>query len=134
MQLADDGRLYLDAPICFYLPWFQIADEKAAAEITVRQLLYQTSGFSETDGEKLNFDSSMDDDALAASMKRLTSTELINAPGSAFEYSNINYGILVLQRDFILQRDFGYYNETLPLRGFEPSWSSRERVRLRCEQ
>jgi hypothetical protein len=34
MQLADDGRLYLDAPIRFYLLWFQIADEKAAAEIT----------------------------------------------------------------------------------------------------
>jgi hypothetical protein len=26
---------------------------------------------------------------------------------------------LILQRDFTLQRDFGYYNETLPLRGFE---------------
>jgi CubicO group peptidase (beta-lactamase class C family) len=48
-------------------------------QITVRQLLYQTSGFYEIDGEKLNF---------ASSMKQLTSTESIDAPGSAFEYSN----------------------------------------------
>ena len=94
MQLADNGRLYLDAPVQLYLPWFQIADEKTASEITVRQLLYQTSGFSEIDGEKLNLDSSMADDALSASMKRLTHTELSNAPGNSFEYSNINYGLL----------------------------------------
>jgi len=94
MQLADDGRLYLDAPVQLYLPWFQVADEEAAAEITVHELLYQTSGFSEIDGERINLDSSMADDALSASMKRLTSTELIGTPGSTFEYSNINYGLL----------------------------------------
>jgi CubicO group peptidase (beta-lactamase class C family) len=81
-------------PVRFYLPWFQIADEKASSELTVHQLLYQTSGFSEIDGNKINLDSNMADDALSASMKRLTSTELINTPGSAFEYSNINYGLL----------------------------------------
>lgn len=43
---------------------------------------------------------------------------------------NIPADTLVLQRDFILQRDFGHYNETLRLRGFE-GWSSLERVRLR---
>jgi hypothetical protein len=32
--------------------------------------------------------------------------------------------ILVLQRDFILQRDFGYDNETLPLRRFESRWAN----------
>jgi hypothetical protein len=30
------------------------------------------------------------------------------------------YSILILQREFILQRDFGYYNETLRLGCFEP--------------
>jgi CubicO group peptidase (beta-lactamase class C family) len=94
MQLADDGKLHLDAPVRKYLPWFQIADERASAELTVNQLLHQTSGFSEIDGNTINLGSSMADDALSASMKRLTSTKLINAPGSAFEYSNINYGLL----------------------------------------
>jgi CubicO group peptidase (beta-lactamase class C family) len=94
MQLAEEGRLDLDAPVREYLPWFQIADESAASEMTVRQLLYQTSGFSETDGNRINLDTNMAEDALSASMKRLTRTELIHAPGTAFEYSNINYGLL----------------------------------------
>jgi CubicO group peptidase (beta-lactamase class C family) len=94
MQLAEEGKLDLDAPVQKYLPWFQIADENASSEMTARQLLYQTGGFSETDGNKINLDSNMAEDALSASMKRLTATELINTPGVAFEYSNINYGLL----------------------------------------
>jgi len=41
---------------------------------------------------------------------------------------------LVLQRDFVLLRDFGYDYETLPLRRFGRRWLSRARVRWRCEQ
>ena len=52
MQLAEDNKLELDAPVQKYLPWFQIADKKASSEITVRQLINQTSGFSEIDGRK----------------------------------------------------------------------------------
>jgi CubicO group peptidase (beta-lactamase class C family) len=94
MQLAEEGKLDLDAPVQEYLPWFQIADEKASSEMTVRQLLYQTSGFSETDGNRINLDANMAEDALSASMKRLTTIKPIHAPGTAFEYSNINYGLL----------------------------------------
>ena len=37
---------------------------------------------------------------------------------------------LILQRDFVLLRDFGYYNETLPLRWFKVRRCNCERVRL----
>jgi Tol biopolymer transport system component len=39
--------------------------------------------------------------------------------------------LLVLQRDFVLLRDFMYYYETLPLRRVEGRLSNCERVRLR---
>ena len=39
--------------------------------------------------------------------------------------------ILVLQRDFKVLRDFGYYYEILRLRQFELCRWDRERVRLR---
>jgi CubicO group peptidase (beta-lactamase class C family) len=94
MQLAEAGKLDLDAPIQKYLTWFRVADEKASAEITVRQLLNQNSGFSELDGNKLNLETSMANDALVTSMKRLTTTTLNNVPGAAYEYSNLNYGLL----------------------------------------
>ncbi len=94
MQLAEDNKLELDAPVQKYLPWFQIADKKASSEITVRQLINQTSGFSEIDGRKLTLDSNMAADALVASMKQLTTTKLVSSPGTTYQYSNINYGLL----------------------------------------
>ena len=39
--------------------------------------------------------------------------------------------VLVLQRDFRVLRDFGYYYETLRLRRLELGCGDRERVRLR---
>ena len=45
MQLVDEGKVDLDAPIRTYLPDFRIRDEDAAAQITTRQLLCHTAGF-----------------------------------------------------------------------------------------
>src|SRR5215216_91279 len=94
MQLIEDGKVDLDDPIQKYLPWFQIADEKAASEITVRHLLYHTAGFSETDGNKMNQCSSKTDNVLVSCMKQLGNTKLLSIPRETFEYSNINYGLL----------------------------------------
>src|SRR5512136_1383352 len=50
MQLVETGKVELDAPVQRYLPWFRVADPQASAQITVRHLLHQTSGFSMMDG------------------------------------------------------------------------------------
>jgi CubicO group peptidase (beta-lactamase class C family) len=44
MQLVEQGRVSLDAPVQRYVPWFHLADGDASARITVGQLLYHTSG------------------------------------------------------------------------------------------
>src|SRR5918912_1372739 len=44
MQLVEAGKVELDAPVQRYLPWFRVADPVASARITVRHLLYHTSG------------------------------------------------------------------------------------------
>src|SRR5215216_3548174 len=44
MQLVEEGKVELDAPVQRYIPWFRVADEAASAQITVRDLLNQTSG------------------------------------------------------------------------------------------
>jgi CubicO group peptidase (beta-lactamase class C family) len=48
MQLAEAGKVDLDAPVQRYLPWFRLADPAASARITVRHLLNQTSGLAAT--------------------------------------------------------------------------------------
>lgn len=44
MQLAEDGRLELDASVQCYLHWFHIADAEDSTKITILDLLNHTSG------------------------------------------------------------------------------------------
>src|SRR5918995_5841476 len=62
MQLVEDGKVELDAPVQRYLPWFRVADPQASAQITVRHLLNQTSGLSQLSGIRplADFDDSPD--------------------------------------------------------------------------
>ena len=50
MQLAEAGKVDLDAPVQRCIPWFRVADPEASALITVRHLLNQTSGLTERAG------------------------------------------------------------------------------------
>jgi len=96
MQLVEAGKIDLDAPVQRYLPWFQVADPRASAQITVRHLLNQTSGLSTTSGWMVltNLDDSPDANEKQA---RVLATFKPNRPvGSMFEYSNMNYNLLGL--------------------------------------
>src|SRR4051812_10680724 len=44
LQLADEDKLDLDAPLRTYLPDFRVADERATGELTARHLLTHSSG------------------------------------------------------------------------------------------
>jgi CubicO group peptidase (beta-lactamase class C family) len=96
MQLVEAGKIELDAPVQHYLPWFTLADPQAAAQITVRHLLNQTSGLSQTSGWKtlVNFDDSPDSTEKQA--RELATFKLNRPVGSMFEYSNTNYNLLGL--------------------------------------
>src|SRR3954452_8231688 len=52
MQLVERGSVSLDTPVQRYLPEFQLADDRAASAITVRQLLIQTSGLPPAAGQR----------------------------------------------------------------------------------
>ena len=89
MQLVEEGKIELDAPVQQYLPWFTLADEEAAAKITVRNLLNHTSGISTYDGNR-GFAS---DENLEMRVRGLQNIGLREPVGETFQYSNINYGI-----------------------------------------
>ena len=96
MQLVEAGKISLDAPVQRYLPWFTLADPQAAAQITVRHLLNQTSGLTQTTAwvTLTNFDDSPD---ATEKQARDLATFTPNRPvGSAFEYTNTNYNLLGL--------------------------------------
>jgi CubicO group peptidase (beta-lactamase class C family) len=62
MQLVEECKIELDAPVQCYLPWFRVADPQSSAAITVRHLLNQTSGLPMLPGmtSLSNFDNHLD--------------------------------------------------------------------------
>jgi CubicO group peptidase (beta-lactamase class C family) len=92
LLLRDDGLVDLDLPVNHYLPNFKTADPETAKEITVRQLLYHSSGLPGTFAEPLAFHSG--DDAMDKLVASLDKVHLDRPPGSSFEYSNLNYSLL----------------------------------------
>lgn len=87
MQLAERGRLDLDATAKQALPGFVVADPEASAAITVDHLLAHTSGLpkSPTAGPE---------GTLAEHVAALASAELQGPPGEAHRYASTNYQVL----------------------------------------
>jgi CubicO group peptidase (beta-lactamase class C family) len=91
LLLRDDGLIDLDTPVQQYLPDFQINDPRAS-EITVRQLLNQTSGLPGAFSAPLVFHQG--DDAMEKMIAALSQVRLNQPPGLSFEYADINYCLL----------------------------------------
>ena len=92
MQLAERGRVDLDAPITRYLPYFQLKDPRYRA-ITVRLMLTHTSGMPDVEDylwDKPEFD----DGALERYVRSLRDKSLRWEPGRKFAYSNMAYEVL----------------------------------------
>lgn len=131
MQLAEEGRLDLDAPVQMYLPWFRVADERASLQITIRHLLHQTSGFSEREGYERNLNANPAEDALEQSVRDLNKARINFSPGEEFEYSNTNYDILGLVIQTVSGQSYETYIEDkifAPL-GMDNSYTSLDDAR-----
>lgn len=88
-QLAEVGRIDLHAPVRRYLPWFRLADERAAARITVWQLLTHTSGLPRRAVRTDRFDNTHD--GLAAAVRELAA---VTPEAERYRYSDANYLVL----------------------------------------
>ena len=87
MQLAETGKIDLDAPVQTYLPWFELADKEASATITVRNLLNQTSGMSTKDGNRFW----ADQQGMEEAVRGLDRIQLTHPVGTTYQYNNFNY-------------------------------------------
>jgi len=90
MRLVADGRVELDAPVRRYVPELRLADEQAAADVTMLNLLNHTSGLD----WDLLVETGEGDDALAVYVARLAELKLIAQPGARTSYSQAGYSLL----------------------------------------
>ncbi|OIK07814.1 serine hydrolase domain-containing protein [Streptomyces monashensis] len=88
MRLAAEAKVDLHAPVRHYVPELKLADEQAAAQITVLNLLNHTAGLDWNlidDGEG--------DRSLAGLVAKLPQLPLIAPPGTRASYSQAGYNL-----------------------------------------
>ena len=96
MQLAERGKVHLDAPLIQYLPYFKLDDERYL-QITLRQMLSHTSGMPDTDESEYDVlvaHPEYDDGAAERYVRGLSNRKMVAGPGERFSYSNIAYNVL----------------------------------------
>lgn len=89
LRLIAKGLVELDAPVRWYIPELKLADESAAASVTVLNLLNHTSGLD----WRINVDTGEGDEALAAEVAELNKWKLIASPGTRASYSQAGYDL-----------------------------------------
>ncbi|MHC5537453.1 serine hydrolase domain-containing protein [Singulisphaera rosea] len=92
MQLVEQGKVQLDAPVRQFLPYFEIKDPRGPT-ITVRQMLTHSSGMPDVEDYLWN-KPEYDDGALERYVRSLRDKELRWDPGTKFAYSNMAFEVL----------------------------------------
>ena len=89
-QLAEQGKLDLNAPVRTYIPWFAVADADATMRITLFDLLHHTSGLSDA-----GYSVILPDDATLEEGVRSLAAAHPTAPiGAQHQYFNMGYAVL----------------------------------------
>ncbi len=113
MQLVDEGLVDLDAPVRTYLPGLTLADDEAAAAMTVRQLLSHTAGF---EGDIFT-DTGRGDDAIEKLVASFADVPQLFEPGALFSYNNAGYCVLGRLVEVLREKP---YDDVLAERLFAP--------------
>lgn len=113
MQLVDEGKVDLDAPVRTYLPGFRVADPDITARVTPRHLLYHTSGIEENFG-----DPGQDDDVYERMVENIADAPQVQPLGYTHGYSAaLGYAILARIMEVI---DAKRWDDIMKDRLFDP--------------
>lgn len=107
LKLAQQNKLNLDDPVSKYVPHFKMKYDGQNEDITIKQLLAQTSDIPS------NITS---EDSVTSKRNQLTDVasaimgdELHHKPGEEFEYSNMNYDLLGLVIQNVTKQSYTQY-------------------------
>jgi CubicO group peptidase (beta-lactamase class C family) len=104
MQLVEQGKVELDAPVQRYLPEFRVADAEASRRLTVRQLLHQSTGLPTLAPRAKGRAPSLADHVAA-----LSGVALVDVPGTRHRYASPNYQVLGLLVERVSGEPFAQY-------------------------
>ena len=108
-KLIAEGLISGDDTVSELLPGFTAYYDNEPCDITIDQLLKQTSGY--TNSEKL-YPSASDDMTLMDWVTGISGKELSSRPGERYSYSNVNYNLLGAVIEKVSGQSYGEYMET----------------------
>ena len=111
MQLAEAGRLSLDAPVTRYLKDFKMADERYR-QITVRMLLNHSSGLMGSHFENAMLFGDADPVAADSLLEQLSTQRLKADPGAYSVYCNDGFTLAELVVEAVTGMEFMDYVRT----------------------
>ncbi len=124
MQLVEQGKLQLDAPVAKYWPSFA---EHGKNAVTIRELLTHTSG--------LPADISAPEQGENAILQQIVQMKLSHPAGTKFLYSDINFVVLAYLVERITHQSFAVYTQNHIFKllgmkdtGFLPSQRLQKRI------
>ncbi|MBX3709233.1 MAG: beta-lactamase family protein [Gammaproteobacteria bacterium] len=126
MQLVEQGRIDLDAPVSQYWPAFA---KQGKQSVTIRELLTHTSGLP------LDVANPTKKSTSHAVIKKIEQLKLLHSPGSKFLYSDLNFIVLAHLVEMISKERIDHYAQNhifkpLGMKNtfFTPSEKLRERI------
>ncbi len=132
MQLVEQGKIDLDAPITEYLPEFRPRNP-FDKPITLRQLMSHRSGLIREPRVGNYFED--DEPTLAATVESLNNSDLIYAPESKIKYSNAGIAVVGYVLEVLSGQPFAEYLQSAVLEpmglhqsGFAPTPEIRENL------
>ena len=108
MQLVEDGKIALDAPVTRYLPEFQMADERYK-DITVRMLLNHSSGILGTGLSGAMLFGEASTEAHDTLLEKLSTQRLAADPGAFSVYCNDGFTLAELVVEAVTGQSFMDY-------------------------
>ena len=108
-KLISEGLLSEDDKLSELLPGFTAYYDGEACDITVGQLLSQTSGY--TNNETV-YPGAEEDMTLAEWADTISGRELTSVPGAEYAYSNVNYNLLGTVIERVSGKSYAEYMET----------------------
>ena len=108
MQLVEDGRVSLDAPVTRYLPDFKMADERYK-DITVRMLLNHSSGILGTGLSGAMLFGEASTEAHDTLLEKLSTQRLAADPGAFSVYCNDGFTLAELVVEAVTGQSFMDY-------------------------
>ena len=109
MQLSERGLIDLDEKVINYLPNFKTSNINFSRQITIRNLLYHSSGFSQLNGNRSWNWADMNENALDNVVSDYQNVKLKSQPNENPQYSNANYHILGLIIEKVSKQPYEKY-------------------------